>query len=155
VSWDQQFFDPIELPKGKKLVILRDAPLYITELPNAEHEAQEWQAAMGALILVAEHNGPTMLAHISMMRASNHRSDVPSRRVHRHHRSEASRAARTCESCDGDAGRRRARGDEFQPRLLETVAANLWLGTDGLSGGVRIGASPDRGSNQGFKPDRA
>ena len=25
MSWDQQFFDPIELPKGKKLVTLRDA----------------------------------------------------------------------------------------------------------------------------------
>jgi len=25
VSWDQQFFDPIELPKGRKLVTFRDA----------------------------------------------------------------------------------------------------------------------------------
>jgi hypothetical protein len=34
VSWDQRFSEPIELPKGKKLVTLRDAALYITELPK-------------------------------------------------------------------------------------------------------------------------
>jgi hypothetical protein len=33
---------------------------YITKLPVSEHEAEEWQAAMEALILVAEHGGPTM-----------------------------------------------------------------------------------------------
>jgi hypothetical protein len=41
VSWDQQFFEPIELPKGKELVTLRDAALYITKLPKAEHNAEE------------------------------------------------------------------------------------------------------------------
>jgi hypothetical protein len=55
VSWDQPIYDPIELPKGKKLVTLRDAAQYITELPKAEHDAAEWQAAMEALLLVAEH----------------------------------------------------------------------------------------------------
>jgi hypothetical protein len=29
------------------LVTLRDAALYITKLPKAEHDADEWQAAMG------------------------------------------------------------------------------------------------------------
>jgi hypothetical protein len=71
VSWDQPFYDPIELPKGKKLVTLRDAAEYITELPKAEHDAEEWQAAMQALLLVAEHDGPTMLARIGVMRALN------------------------------------------------------------------------------------
>ena len=33
--------------------------------------APEWQAAMGALILVAEKGGPTMLARIGVMRALN------------------------------------------------------------------------------------
>jgi hypothetical protein len=33
---------------GRKLVTLRDAALYITKLPNAEHDADEWQAAMQA-----------------------------------------------------------------------------------------------------------
>ena len=69
MAWDQTFFDPIELPNGRKLVTLRDAALYITELPKAEHDAPEWQAAMQALIMVAEHDGPTMMARIGMMRA--------------------------------------------------------------------------------------
>jgi hypothetical protein len=73
VSWDQKFFDPIELPSGRKLVTLRDAALYITKLPRAEHDAEEWQAAMQALMLVAEHDGPTMFARIGMMRALHKR----------------------------------------------------------------------------------
>jgi hypothetical protein len=48
---------------------LRDAASYITKLPEAEHSAPEWQAAMGALIFVAENGGPTMLARIGVMRA--------------------------------------------------------------------------------------
>jgi hypothetical protein len=36
-----------------------------------EHDAKEWQAAMEALILVAEHNGPTMFARIGVMKALN------------------------------------------------------------------------------------
>jgi len=58
VSWEKQFFDPITLPGRKPLVTLRDAALYITKLPKAEHDAKEWQAAMAALLLVAEHDGP-------------------------------------------------------------------------------------------------
>ena len=42
--------------------------LYITRLPRVEHDAKGWQAAMQALILVAEHNGPTMLARIGVMK---------------------------------------------------------------------------------------
>jgi hypothetical protein len=71
VSWDQQFFDPIMLPGGKRLLTVRDAALYITKLPKAEHDAPEWQAAMEALLLVAEHDGPTMFARIGVMRALN------------------------------------------------------------------------------------
>jgi hypothetical protein len=71
VSWDQRFFDPIILPDRKPLVTLRDAAEYITELPKAEHDADEWQAAMQALLLVAEHDGPTMSARIGMMKALN------------------------------------------------------------------------------------
>jgi hypothetical protein len=69
VSWDQRFFKPIEVPGRTPLVTLRDAALYITALPKAEHDAEEWQAAMQALLLVAEHDGPTMFARIGMMRA--------------------------------------------------------------------------------------
>jgi hypothetical protein len=70
VSWDQRFFDPIMLPSRKPLVTLRDAAQYITKLPKAEHDAEEWQAAMEALMLVAR-GGPTMLARIGVMRALN------------------------------------------------------------------------------------
>jgi hypothetical protein len=70
MSWDRSFIDPIELP-GKKLITLRDAALYITKLPKAEHDADEWQAAMQALLLVVEHNGPTMFARIGIMKALN------------------------------------------------------------------------------------
>ena len=31
---------------------------YITELPKAEQQLSEWQAAVEALLLVVEHNGP-------------------------------------------------------------------------------------------------
>jgi hypothetical protein len=71
VSWDQQFYDPIELPGRKPLVTLRDAAQYIIKLPKAERDADEWQAAMQALMLVAEQDGPTMFARIGVMRALN------------------------------------------------------------------------------------
>jgi hypothetical protein len=50
MSWDQRFYDPIPLPGQKALVT---------------------QAAMQALLLVAEHDGPTMFARIGVMRALN------------------------------------------------------------------------------------
>ena len=71
MSWDQRFFDPIIVPGRKPLVTLRDAAQYITKLPKAEHDAEEWQAAMQALLLVAEHDGPPMFARIGIMRALN------------------------------------------------------------------------------------
>jgi hypothetical protein len=46
-------------------------PLFITKLPKAEHDAEEWQAAMQALLPVAEHDGPTMFARIGVMQAIN------------------------------------------------------------------------------------
>ena len=61
------------MPKGKKLVTLRDAATYITKLPKAEHDAEEWQAATEALLLVAESGGPMMFARIGVMRALNRR----------------------------------------------------------------------------------
>jgi len=56
-------------PAGRQLVTLEDAGNYITKLPEAEHEAPEWQAAMQALMLVATSGGPTMFARIGVMRA--------------------------------------------------------------------------------------
>jgi hypothetical protein len=71
MGWDAQFDEPIFLPKLKPLSTLRDAALYITKLPKAEHDAPEWQTATEALLFVAEHNGPTMLARIGVMGALN------------------------------------------------------------------------------------
>jgi hypothetical protein len=71
MSRDQRFFDPIELPGRKPLVTLRDAAQYIIKLPKVERDVEEWQAAMQALMLVAEQHGPTMFARIGVMRAIN------------------------------------------------------------------------------------
>jgi hypothetical protein len=57
MSWDQRFFDPIIVSGQVPLVTLRDAAQYITKLPKTGHDAEEWQAAMEALLLVAELGG--------------------------------------------------------------------------------------------------
>lgn len=71
MSWSREFDGPIPLPGGKPLVTLREAGEYIAALPKKEHGEPEWQAAMQALILVAEGRGPTMFARIGIMRALN------------------------------------------------------------------------------------
>jgi len=66
VSWDERFFDPIMVPDREPLVTLQ----YITELPKAEHNADEWQAAMQVLLLVAEDDGPPMFARIGVIQGN-------------------------------------------------------------------------------------
>jgi hypothetical protein len=68
-GWKRRLDEPIPLPRGRQIVTLKDAGRYITRLPKAEHQAAEWLAAMEALILVAEHNGPTMFARIGTKKA--------------------------------------------------------------------------------------
>ena len=70
-NWKRRFDEPIKLPGGGKLVTLKDAADYITRLPEAEQHHPAWQAAVEALILVAETNGPTMFARIGVMQALN------------------------------------------------------------------------------------
>lgn len=70
-GWNCSFDEPIVLERGRKLLNLRDAATYITRLPKAEHDAPEWQAAMEALLLVADLGGPTMFARMGVMRALN------------------------------------------------------------------------------------
>ena len=78
MAWFKRFIDPIVLPDGRKLLTLRNAAEYIAALPKAEHDAAEWQIAMETLLLVAERNGPEMLARIAVMKALNRRSpEVP------------------------------------------------------------------------------
>ena len=70
-AWARPFDDPVLLPDGRELVTLRDAGDYITSLPKAEQNLDAWQAAVEALLLVVELNGPTMMARIGMLRALN------------------------------------------------------------------------------------
>jgi hypothetical protein len=70
-GWKRRFDEPIPLSRGPQLVTLEDAGNYITRLSKAEHETQEWQAAMEALILVATSGGPTMFARTGIIRALN------------------------------------------------------------------------------------
>jgi hypothetical protein len=64
-------------PAGASLSHSATVALYITKLPKAELDAADWQAAMQALILVAEHDGPTMFARVGMMRALHRHKPKP------------------------------------------------------------------------------
>jgi hypothetical protein len=70
-GWKRAFDDLIPRPCGRQLVTLEDAAGYIMKLPKAEQDLGEWQAAIECLILVAEKNGPTMMARIGITRALN------------------------------------------------------------------------------------
>jgi hypothetical protein len=71
MAWFKRFYDPIILPDGRKLLTYRDAAEFITALPRAEHDAADWQIAMETLLLVAERDGPEMLARIAVTKALN------------------------------------------------------------------------------------
>jgi len=71
MPWFKRFVDPIVLPDGRELLTLRDAAEYITALSKTEHDAADWQVAMETLLLVAERDGPEMLARIAVMKALN------------------------------------------------------------------------------------
>jgi hypothetical protein len=84
-GWQRKFDVPIPLPDGRTLVTLRDAATYLTGLPKKKAVLLEWQAAIEALMSVAERNGPTMLARIGVMRALNRghvREFNPDRKEH-------------------------------------------------------------------------
>jgi hypothetical protein len=77
VSWDLIFFDPIEVPRGRPLVSLRDAGRYISGLPASQQRLAPWQTAAELLLLVAGRGGDTMMARIAMMQALNHGRPPP------------------------------------------------------------------------------
>jgi len=57
-------------PPGRKpLVTLRDAAHDVMKLPKAEQQATPWQTAAEVLMLIGEHGGDPMIAHIAMMQA--------------------------------------------------------------------------------------
>jgi hypothetical protein len=69
VSWEQLFFDPIELPDGRIPRSLRDAGEFIQSLPAAVQDRPEWRTATEALLLVVNCDGDTMLARSGIMQA--------------------------------------------------------------------------------------
>ncbi len=71
MSWDQRFSEPIAVPRGKALATLRDAGNYISKLPKAEHEAEEWQTAAQCLMQAADSSGPIEFARMGMLQALN------------------------------------------------------------------------------------
>jgi hypothetical protein len=70
MPWSAEFEDPIVLADGRKLVTLRDAATYITNLPRAEQDLEIWQIAVEQLIRAAETGGGwIMLARIGVLKA--------------------------------------------------------------------------------------
>jgi hypothetical protein len=74
VPWSTKFFEPIELPNGKKLVTLKDAATYITSLPKKESNLPEWQTAI-EILLLCSRGGDPLLASIGVLKAL-HRGKV-------------------------------------------------------------------------------
>ena len=77
MAWFKRFVDPIILPDGRELLTPRDAAEYITALPKAEHDSADWQVAKEVLLLVAERDGPEMLARIAVAKALNRHQATP------------------------------------------------------------------------------
>jgi hypothetical protein len=69
MSWEQLFYDPVELPDGRTLRSLRDAGEFVQSLPKATQDRPEWQIAVRALLLVVKCDGDPMLARIGIMQA--------------------------------------------------------------------------------------
>jgi hypothetical protein len=77
MPWSRPFDEPIQPPKGKALVTLRDAASYIMALPGKTRQSNEWQAAIEALLMAAEDRGPLMHAHVGMMLALHGAKPIP------------------------------------------------------------------------------
>jgi hypothetical protein len=77
MSSSRPFDEPIQPPKGKKLVTLKDAAAYILALPKSKQESPEWKAAAVAVIMAAENRGPLMHALVGMMLALHSAEPIP------------------------------------------------------------------------------
>jgi hypothetical protein len=77
MPWSRRFDDPIQPPKGKPLVTLKDAAAYIMALPKSKQQSPEWQAATEALLMAAEDRGPLIHAHVGLMLALHGVMPIP------------------------------------------------------------------------------
>jgi hypothetical protein len=68
-GWSREFDEPIMLPDGRRLTVLRTLRPTCCPCPPKERQLPEWQAAIEAMMLVCELDGPTMFARIGVMRA--------------------------------------------------------------------------------------
>jgi hypothetical protein len=75
-GWQRPFHDPIQPPKGKPIVTLKDAAQYILALTKREAAAEHWQLAMAQLIDAAEGRNFILHARIAVLRALNHGQPV-------------------------------------------------------------------------------
>jgi hypothetical protein len=69
MAWFKRFYDPIILPDGR--IAARCSRNTSPALPKAEHYATDWQVAIETLLLVAERDGPEMLAQIAVTKGLN------------------------------------------------------------------------------------
>jgi hypothetical protein len=77
-GWSRRFDQPVHAGKYT-LVNLYDAATYVTGLPPLVANQPHWQAAIRALMLVAETGGPTMMARLGMVKALAHGRPEPGR----------------------------------------------------------------------------
>jgi hypothetical protein len=68
-GWSRPFDDPIDLPRGRQLLTLKDAADYIMKLKKAEQKLEEWQTAVRCLIGAAKGRDFMMHARIGALRA--------------------------------------------------------------------------------------
>jgi hypothetical protein len=111
MSWSRPFDEPIPLPRGRQIVTLKDAATYIQQLPKAEQDLDEWQAAVEALLLIVELNGPTIMARIGVMRVLNrgHVREFDSSRKDTHWGQRGTTEPVRCEICQRTCGWSRSR----------------------------------------------
>jgi hypothetical protein len=79
MPWSARFDDPIQVPGRKPFRTLRDVAIFLMNMPPRERIQSHWLDAIEALIVVVEHNGPTMFARIGVMRALNRGKPAHSR----------------------------------------------------------------------------
>jgi hypothetical protein len=81
VSWSKRFDMPIKLPSGKKLVTLADARKHLLSLPKSKQGSPAVQAAIEALMMAANGEGPLMHANAGIARVVDGPKPMPEPRL--------------------------------------------------------------------------